>query len=271
MRLNRAAIEVGDVTSSTLRPGDSLWVHLDWEVLSPMEEDWSIFVHAVDPVLGRPVAQRDMYPGQGLQLTSRLEPGTRLTNSYHIQLPETVVSPAQLELITGLYNIQTGERLTTGDNRDFVSLGTMALQAAEGEHPNPTSISFEGELELDGYAIEPRSVAAGETIKLSLYWRPLRPLQEDYTFFAQVVDEDTTRWASIDYVPSDSTSTWSPNIVQVVPLSLALAPDTPDNVYPLIVGVYTRDNDGGFNRLQLLTLDGRLTDDFLEVTQVRVE
>ena len=178
---------------------------------------------------------------------------------------------SELELVAGLYNIQTGERLAIADNGDVISLGTVKLQAGEGEYPNPTSINFEGKFELAGYAVDPRSAAPGGSIALTLYWQPLQPLEEDYTFFAQVVDEDTTRWASIDHLPAEGTSTWSTNEVQIVPLSLLLAPDTPDDVYPLIVGIYTRDDDGGFKRLQILTADGRLTDDFPELTQVRVE
>ncbi|MFL7840397.1 MAG: glycosyltransferase family 39 protein [Candidatus Promineifilaceae bacterium] len=271
MRLNQASIELEDGSDGSLQPGYSFWVHLDWEVLAPMEENWSVFVHAVDPILGRPIAQRDMYLGQGLRLTSWLEPGTRLINSYHIQLPETVVSPADLEIVSGLYNLETGERLTTADDLDAVTLGTVHVITAEGTTPNPTHINFENQFELAGYTVAPRSVRPGETIELTLYLQPLQPMENDYTFFAQVVDENTTRWASIDFMPPEGTSSWPQGEVQTVSLSLTLASDTPADVYPLILGAYTRDSDSGFNRLQILTPDGRLTDDFLELTQVRVE
>jgi len=273
MRLNQAALELdGDESNAlSIEPGDSFWVHLDWDVLAPMEENWSVFVHAVDPVLGRPVAQRDMYPGQGLEATSWLEPGSRLVNSYYIQLPETAVSPAELEIVTGLYNVQSGERLTTENNDDSATLGNIQVKAAEGAYPNPTQINFEDKLDLAGYTLNPRSAAPGETIELTLYWKPLQPLEMDYTFFAQVVDENTTRWASIDYEPPEGTSSWISGEVLTVTLNLSLAQDTPADVYPLIIGIYTRDTEGDFNRLQILTPDGRLTDDFLELTQVRVE
>jgi hypothetical protein len=104
-----------------------------------------------------------------------------------------------------------------------------------------------------------------------LYWRALQSVDEDYTFFAQVVGEDTTRWASIDFMPPEVTSTWLPNEIHQVDLQLTVAEDTPAEVYPLVVGVYTRTDDGGFDRLQIQTPDGRLTDDFLELTQVRIE
>ncbi len=271
IQLNRAALELETGSEGMLQPGDSFWVHLDWEVLSPPDKDWSVFVHAVDPVLGQPVAQRDMYLGQGLLLSSWLEKGQQITNSYQIQLPETAVAPAELELVSGLYNVHTGERLLTRDGEHSVSLGTLSLQPAAGDTPNPTSVNFEDELELAGFAVAPRSVAAGETVELSLYWRPLKPLAEDYAFFAQIVDEDTTRWASSDAMPPVGTSEWPVNGLQEMQLSLTLAPEPPAGVYPLIIGLYTRDSDGAFSRLQMQTADGRLTDDFLELTRIRVE
>ena len=56
-----------------------------------------------------------------------------------------------------------------------------------------------------------------------------------------------------------------------VTLTLHIEPNTPAGVYPIIVGVYTRSDDGGFDRLQTKTEEGRLTDDFLELTPVRVD
>lgn len=271
LRLSRAAIEAGEAGDNTLEPGDSLWVHLEWDVLGPVEEDWSVFVHAVDPVLGRPLAQRDMYPGQGLLLTSWLEPGNRLDNSYQLRIPETAVSPAELAVVAGLYNVQTGERLMANDGSDTIPLGSIIVKGAAGEYPNPTKINFEDRFELVGYTLEPRSAAPGSTIQLTLYWQPLQPLEDDYTFFAQVVDQDTTRWASLDSMPPAGTSTWPVDEVQLIPMSLSISPDTPADVYPIIVGIYTRGSDGEFDRLQIQTEDGRLTNDFLELTQVRIE
>ncbi len=271
IRLNEAAIELVPESSGGFKPGDSLWIHLNWEALSPMETDWSVFVHLVDPVLIRPVAQRDMYPGQGLLLTSWLEAGEVLTNSYHLTLPETAVAPAELDVVAGLYNVETGERLRDSSGADTINLGTLTVKAAAGELPNEASINFEGQLELAGFEIEPRSTAPGEAINLTLYWRALHDLAEDYTFFAQVVGEDTTRWASIDAMPAEATSTWLPGETRALNLTLTAARDTPADVYPLIIGAYTRSADGGFDRLQIQTPDGRLTDDFLELTQIRIE
>ena len=65
-----------------LHPGDRVTVTVAWEALAPMERDWSVFVHLNDPVLGVPLAQRDMYPGQGLLATRLMQPGQQVVDRY---------------------------------------------------------------------------------------------------------------------------------------------------------------------------------------------
>lgn len=255
---------------STLKPGESLWIHLEWEVLQPMSRDWSVFVHLNDSILGQPIAQRDMYLGQGLLLTSWLQPGERLTNSYKLTVPETAVAPANLDVVIGLYDFNNGERLST-ETSDSAVVAKLLLQPAAGSFPNPQAVNFEDELELVGYEIEPRHTAAGEVVNLTLYWEALRPLTNDYTFFAQIVDEDTTRWASHDYTPSEGTSSWLLDTANSIEMTLQLNPETLPGLFPLIIGAYTQTEAGDFDRLQIKTADGRLTDDFLQLTPVRVD
>jgi hypothetical protein len=153
----------------------------------------------------------------------------------------------------------------------------LQLEPAPGEYPNATAVNFMNELELVGYELEPRRANAGETVNLRLYVQALRPLTTDYTFFAQVLDEDTTRWAANDlnprdFVPSNGTTTWMTGDVQILEMPLTVAADTPSDVYPLILGVYTFTEEGGFQRLQLVTGDGRITqDDVLTLTKIRVD
>ena len=252
------------------RPGDAVRVRLEWEVLQAMERDWSVFVHLNDPVLGRPIAQRDMYPGAGLRPTSLLQPGERLVDEYVLTIPPTAMAPAELELTVGLYDFATGKRLTAGGG-DAAVLATIPLTATEGPYPNPVSLFFEHGLELVGFAVEPRRVTAGETVNVTTYWRPSEPLPGDFTFFAQIVGADTTRYAAADVTPPLPTSSWAVGEVAELRLTLTVNGDTPPDVYPLIVGLYTRTAEGGFDRLQQVTPDGRLTDDFLTLTQVRVD
>jgi hypothetical protein len=266
MRLAGYEVEYDD-----LRPGDPVRVRLEWEVLQVMERDWSVFVHLNDPVLDRPIAQRDMYLAAGLRPTSLLRPGERLVDEYVLTIPLTAVAPADLNLAVGLYDFKTNERLSVADGRDAVTLATLPLVTGEGSYPNPVSLFFEHGLELVGFAVEPRRVTAGDAVDVVTYWRPSEPLPADYTFFAQIVGEDTTRYAASDVPPPRPTSDWAVGEVVELRLSLPVNANTPPDVYPLIVGLYTQTANGGFDRLQQVTPDGRRTDDFLTLTPVRVD
>ncbi|MCP5100823.1 MAG: hypothetical protein GY943_35175, partial [Chloroflexi bacterium] len=147
----------------TAVPGASVLVELEWIVLQPMTRNWSVFVHLNDPVLGQPIAQRDMYWGQGLMATSFLQPGDRVVNRYQLQLPETAVAPADLELVVGLYDFYTGERLPTVAGDALVWLDSILMEAAPGNYPNPVAVNFEDQFTLLGYELMPRRLQADET------------------------------------------------------------------------------------------------------------
>ena len=255
--------------NTPVTPGDFVDVTLTWKVLAPIVDNWSVFVHLNDPVIGVPIAQRDMYHGQGLQPTSLLKPGQELTTFYRLQVPKTAVSPAELELAVGLYDFDTGERVALVSGQDAFVLAQLPLAAASGQFPNALSVNFHNELELVGYSLSSRQTQPGELIDLTLYVRPLRPLTTDYTFFAQILADDATRWAAVD-LPLP-TSEWVEGDIQTITLPLTLADETPSGVYPLILGMYTRPNDSWIQRLQLVAEDGRITqEDYLRLTMVGV-
>ena len=54
-------------------------------------------------------------------------------------------------------------------------------------------------------------------------------------------------------------------------MTITLLEEVPPEVYPLIIGLYTLSESGEFERLQRITADGRPTDDFLNLTLVRVD
>lgn len=260
-----------ELAAEDLQPGGVVDVTLVWEVLQQMDRDWSVFVHLSDPVIASPVAQRDMYLGQGLLATTLLEPGQQITNHYQLLLSPTTYAPGQLLLTAGFYDYHSSrdERLQTNDGADSAVLATIPVEPLPGEVPNPVNINFAGQVALVGYDLNPRRGSPGQTIEATLYFRPLKPFPADYTIFAQVVDEDTTRWAFDDQ--SQPTSQWSVGEITAVNLSLPLNESTPAGVYPIIVGLYIQTADGTFDRLQIMTAEGRLTDDFLRLTRVRVD
>lgn len=272
-----------ELDKTTVQPGDFLWLTLEWEVLQEMDRDWSVFVHLGDPVPAVLVAQRDMFPGQGLLATRLLKPGERVINRYKIDIPSAAIAPADLMLNVGLYDYSSCpvcERLPVTDAGllsaadNAVQLATVPLTAVPGDYPNPISVNFGDELELVGYEVNPRRAHPGDQIELTTYWQGKRSLTDDYTFFAQVVNlEDTTRYGSQDIQPPNGpTSTWDPETDQIIPMTIQLDENIPPTVYPIIIGVYTHSDEAGFERLQIVTPEGRITqDDFLILTPVRID
>jgi len=266
---NSILLEGYSTGADSVEPGDSLEVNIQWEVLRAMNRDWSVFIHLNDPETQLPAAQRDMYPGQGLLATSLLSTDDRFVDQYILNVPETAITPSELELTIGFYDFQSGERLTTDNGRDSEVLTKISLRSRPGDIPNPLSINFENTFELVGFSIEPRRLSAGESLELKLFYISLGEVNEDYTFFVQLVGDDTTRWASQDLL--QPTSQWEKGEVQEISFKLDLMDDTPSGILPIILGMYTRNEDGVFDRLQRVTSEGHLTDDFLELTKIRVD
>ncbi len=142
LRLRGVAVESVALGRSTLQPGDYFWVHLEWELLQYVDEDWSVFIHLIDPILGQPIAQRDMYLGQGLLLTSWLEPGQRLVNSYQLQVPPTALAPSQLDLAVGLYNYDREHAPLTDLDNDMAVIAKIDLDPFQRQNSQSSSDQF---------------------------------------------------------------------------------------------------------------------------------
>jgi hypothetical protein len=259
------------IQPDTLAPNSDFDLWLTWQVLTPIENNWSVFVHLVDPVIGVPIAQRDMYHRQGLRPTGLLNAGISFTDHYRLHIPATAIAPTNLELNVGLYDFETNIRLPLTNGEEFAHLTDMPLTTPAGELPNPTAVNFGDEMTLVGYSVSPRRATTADTINLTLHWQPNQPLTNDYTFFAQVIGEENKRWAAIDK-GGVGTMGWQVGQVYTVEMPLVLDAEMPADVFPIIIGAYHRPNDTEFVNLQIVTPDGRITqDNFLTLTQIRIE
>ncbi len=262
--------------TNNLKPGDSLTVTLYWQSLTEMSQDYSTFVHLLDET-ELMVAQRDMYPGQGLYPTSLWSVGDAIANRYVLLLPETAFAPNQAQLEVGLYDFATGERLLAygpdgeplGDNARFHEI--EIIPRAEAEVPNPVNFNFGNRIALVGYDMDQRTAAPGETIHLTLYWQALADMKENYSVFTHVLGEENRIWAQKDSWPKSGdapTSTWEPGQTIVDEYELVINPDTPSDVYEVEIGLYLAATG---DRLRIVGQGGRLLDDRVLLSKVRVE
>ncbi len=261
---------------NTLIPGDALTITLYWQSLAEMNQDYAVFVHLLDEN-DLILAQRNTFPGLGSFPTILWQAGDAIADTYTLPLPETTYAPSSAQLEVGLYDFATGERLLAygpdgkpaGDNVRFEQI--EVLPRSETGLPNPVHFNFGNKIALAGYEMDRRKVSAGEAIHLTLYWRGLAEMKDDYTVFVHLLRERDQIWAGADRQPQDGaapTSTWEKGQVVVDKYELVLAPDAPPDVYEVEVGLYLAETG---ERLDLLDQEGRLMGNRVLLSKVRVK
>ncbi|TEU16308.1 MAG: hypothetical protein E3J21_10930 [Anaerolineales bacterium] len=258
-----------------IKPGESVEVTLYWQSLAEIDRDYTVFVHLLDEN-DLVIAQRDTYPGLGTYPTRLWRVGDAFADRYVLTLSPTVFAPCTGRFEVGLYDFASGERLVaTGPDRqslgDNVRFHQVAVLPREDSPvPNPVDFDFEGRVALVGYNLDKRTARQGETIHLTLYWRALGEMEEDYTVFTHVLGEEDRLWAQVDSQPQGGvapTSSWQVGQMVEDHYDLVTKPDTPPDVYDIEVGLYLAATGG---RLGVLDEGGRLRDNRVLLSKVRV-
>jgi hypothetical protein len=115
-----------DVQPVPARPGEVLYVQLHWAVEAAPAEEWTVFVHLVDPAQPEagPLAGKDSPPGNGSLPTRRWQPGWIVLDEYQVALPPDL-PPGIYALRAGMYRAD-GNALPAGG--DGVELGTVTVE-----------------------------------------------------------------------------------------------------------------------------------------------
>lgn len=121
-----------DLDELGVAPGDTLSVTLYWKAQAHPEANYTVFLH-VAASEGPPHAQDDGPPADGTYPTSFWDAGEVVTDRRAIRIPADL-SPGDYPLVTGMYLLETGERLswlgTDGAVRgDAVLLDTITVSS----------------------------------------------------------------------------------------------------------------------------------------------
>ncbi len=265
---DRLGLLGADASSSLVVPGGQIEIVLYWQAVSPMDRDYSTFVHLLD---GNEivVAQRDMFPGQGLWPTSQIKAGDVIPSRYAIHVPLTAYAPDTLTWEVGVYDYASQVRLLASNGSDRMRFGFVDLRQDPGPIPHPLAINLGNQIELIGYHMDRRAAAPGQTIRLTLYWRAHSPMPIDYTVFTHVLERPETLWAQHDKPLSPPTSTWTVGQLVSDTYDLTIKPETPAGVYEVEIGAYDATSPT-FDRLRVITDDGRITENYILLSKVRV-
>ncbi len=104
---------------------------------------------------------------------------------------------------------------------------------------HPVDFVLGKRVRLVGYDLEDEKAIPGGWVRVTLYWRALRPLRRNYQVFTHLYDGHL--WAQHDGAPECAmypTKRWEPNEVIPDPHLIILPTDMPTGPMPLLVGMY---------------------------------
>ena len=263
-----------EAPAASARPGDSISITLYWQSVKPLDKNYNVFVH----LLGEHDIERQdkgpAYPGRGNLPTTTLVPGQTWAETWNVPVQITAYAPDRLTWEIGLYDAATEKRLPAVDKSgralgDNVRFGQIELARLPGSLYNPLSFNFGDQIELIGYDLDRRAARPGETARLTLFWRALQSPMRDYTIFAHVLGPQQNKAAAVDMQPTPPTSSWKQGQVVSNTYPLEIKAASPD-VYDIMLGVYYFTDASRFNRLRVLTRDGRQEQDYVLLGKLRV-
>ncbi len=265
----------GTLITEQVRPEEYVHLRLDWRVDEPVTRDWSLFVHLVTPD-GVIISQRDIYPGTGSLATTDLPADYTWHDTVSVWVPPAAYAPMTLDVVIGWYHLSTGERMTLiGAGDETLRVGTVELlpRASTDNIPNPININFANLAELIGYEISDLTPSAGNSLDVTLYWRRINPIPDDYVVFVHIIDPATlTIYGGSDAQPAAwtiPTSTWGDSAIITDTHTFTVNASTPPGIYELEIGMYIQ-RDDRFDRLRVVTADGGMANDYAYLSRVRV-
>jgi 4-amino-4-deoxy-L-arabinose transferase-like glycosyltransferase len=228
------------LSTSAVRPGQTLDVTLFWQAGESTPTNYSLFLHLVDEQ-GLIIAQRDIFHGAGLYPTGQWESGVRFADTYTLAVPGTAYAPAKAELVAGLYNRETGDRLRLKTGEDAFNFGRVDLLENAGQVPNPQHLQFADGITLRGYHLDQRVVKPGQTLNVTLYWQAQRIPSQNYKVFVHVVNQAGIRAGQHDSDPQQGaapTAGWQRDHTTTDLHPVLIAGDAPPGAYDVVVGLY---------------------------------
>ncbi|HMR65078.1 MAG TPA: glycosyltransferase family 39 protein [Anaerolineae bacterium] len=107
------------LTGYRFNPGDdALQLDLAWQALAPPQQDYTVFAQILDAETNQRLAGVDLPPLNGQAPTSQWLPGEVIVDTYLIAIPFDF-PPGSYKVIAGLYEPETGQRLTLSTGQDF--------------------------------------------------------------------------------------------------------------------------------------------------------
>jgi hypothetical protein len=150
------------------------------------------------------------------------------------------------------------------------ALRVPAGQTARLELARRQRADLGGKVRLVGYDV-PQSVAAGDTLRVTVALEGVSTLERPYKVFVHVRDGDDAVMAQADRLPCNfslNEADWRPGDIVLEEYALPISPETGPGIYRVILGVYRPDTNA---RLPVLSSDLPHTGDGVVLGEINVK
>jgi hypothetical protein len=261
-----------DIDTSRVAPDGKLGVNLYWQCSCPMIENYGVFLKLLNGARHVWGQQASRPLSDGLP-TSRWEEAVVVRDKREIEvLPGTLPGPYLIEVI--LYDF-TSEKWVSPKGEEDLLLGPieiprreiLTIESLDIEHP--LKVNLGSKIQLLGYNLE-SGFHPGDGIHLTLFWRCLEEMNQDYTVFTHLVDGKNKIWVQKDNQPVDgfyATTRWEQGEIVRDQYDLLISPDAPPSEYQIEVGMYLAETG---ERLPVLDETGQVRGNRVVLGPVRV-
>jgi hypothetical protein len=232
-----------------------LGVTLLWQTQREVAENYALSLRLVDGQ-GRSWAQEDRWllNPSGLA-TSAWRVGERNRERYLLSIPPGI-PPGYYPLRVVVYDTDTLQKAAVLDATGIavgteytvatisVTSATFSPTLADLDIPQALSCNWNGQVELLGCGLSSDEVRPGDVLGMSLTWRALRSMDQDYTLLLQLTDEAGRTWTEATFLlPNESypTSRWQVGEILRVPYDLLIGAAVPTGRYELFVNLLEAD------------------------------
>jgi len=244
-------------------------INLYWQCLQTMRERYIIYLKLINPVY-HIWGQEDSSPPSPTNLWRQ---GMIVKDTRQLAvLPATPPGIYNIEVILWdadrQQNLETisGEPLLLGP-LEIPPRESLSVESMDIEHP--MRVNLGNKVSLLGYNLE-SGFRPGDGIHLTLFWQALAEMDEDYTVFTHLIDEQGTLWGQKDSQPVDGfypTTKWEAGEIVRDQYDLTILPEIPLGQYKIEVGMYLVETG---ERLPVLSDDGAAQGDRVMLGPIEV-
>lgn len=229
-----------DLDPGPYQPGQTLSPHLFWHVNGTPPADATIQARLIDAA-GAVVQQETSKLGMAGFPSSRWQAGRDVAGYVDLSLPP--------RLTTGAYRLSL---IVSGPgfHQELLAGGPTVSVVARDRNFQPPRVAFArpadfgGKVGLLGYDLQPAptaTLAPGQAVHLTLYWKSEGVLNDSYKVFTHLVGPDGKIYGQQDGIPLQGrapTNGWVPGEFLTDRYALSVAAGAPTGTYTIQVGFY---------------------------------